>query len=346
VKTFHLRNTRPESGERGSDDDHYSVSACPACESIQIGAPLERYTAEQAATHFCPPWRNAERYERLRQSITKLWGGNTCVIRQCGACGFAFGDPFVGGDEEFYSILHEQHGYPAWRWDYDLAVRAVLARFPPGRLLEIGAGEGAFLKHLGPQWKAFAVEASDTTRGLLQQNGISVFPNLGEAARCHAASFDVVAMFQVLEHIASFHEVLKLCHALLRPGGRLIVTVPACEAMLLQPKITGEHDMPPNHINKFTARSLDIAMRVAGFCVLQTTSEPWSLGKISSSLYGRVHADSVDSSTFAAKVYRLQNRKLRIPFLAIAGALSIPRLLPFWRRLGTGGAFGMIAERL
>jgi len=345
VKTFQLRNTRPESGERGSDEDRYSVSACPACESIQIGAPIERYTAEHAAAHFCPPWRNADRYERLRQSITKLWGGNTCVIRQCSACGFAFGDPFVGGDEEFYSILHEQHGYPAWRWDYDFAFREVLALFPQGRLLEIGAGEGVFLKHLGPQWKAFAVEASDTTRALLQQNGISVFPNLGEATRCHAASFDVVAMFQVLEHIASFHEVLKLCHALLRPGGQLIVTVPTCEAMLLQPKITGEHDMPPNHINKFTTRSLDIAMRIAGFCVLQTTNEPWSLGKISSSLYGRVHADAVDPGTFAAKVYRLQNRKLRIPFLAIAGALSIPRLLPFWRHLGTGGAFGMIAER-
>jgi len=150
----------------------------------------------------------------------------------------------------------------------------------------------------------------------------------------------------VLEHIAHFHEVLRLCHALLRQRGRLIVTVPACEAMLLQPKITGEHDMPPNHINKFTARSLDIAMRAAGFCVLQTRNEPWSLVKVSSSIYGRVHADAVDPGTFAAKVYRLQSRRLRIPFLAIAGALSIPRLLPFWRHLGTGGAFGMIAERL
>ena len=145
MKTFQPRNPKSESGQRSSHEDRYSVSACPACESVQIGAPVERYTAEDAATHFCPPWRNADRYERLRQSITKLWGGNTCVIRQCSACGFAFGDPFVGGDEEFYSTLHEQHGYPSWRWDYDLAVREVLAFFPQGRLLEIGAGNGADL---------------------------------------------------------------------------------------------------------------------------------------------------------------------------------------------------------
>ena len=343
--SFQIMNTESQSVETGTEADCYSVSACPACESIQIGAPVERYTVEQAAGHFCPPWRNASRYKRLRQSITKLWGGNTCVIRQCSACGFAFGDPYIGGDEEFYSILHEQRGYPSWRWDYDIAVREVLALFPHGRLLEIGAGEGVFLKYLGRQWKTFAVEASDTTRALLQQNGISVFPSLREAARRHAESFDVVTMFQVLEHIAPFHEVLKLCHVLLRSGGRLIVTVPACEAMLLQPKIIGEHDMPPNHINKFTPRSLDIAMTAAGFCVLQTIYEPWSLRKVLSSIYSRVRPDSVNPRTFAAKVYRLQNRKLRIPILAIAGALSIPRLLPFWRHLGTGGAFGMIAER-
>jgi SAM-dependent methyltransferase len=326
--------------------DRYSVLVCPACESNQIGAPLERYTVEQAATHFCPPWRNANRYDRLRQSITKLWNGNTCVIRQCNACGFAFGDPFVGGDEEFYSILHEQHGYPSWRWDYDLAVREVLAHVPSGRLLEIGAGEGVFLRHLGPQWTTFAVEASDTTRALLVQNGISVFSSLGEAVHRNAESFDVVTMFQVLEHIASFREVLKSCHMLLRPGGRLVVTVPDCEAMLLQPKLIGEHDMPPNHINKFTPRSLDIAMTAAGFRVLQTSYEPRSLGKISSTIYGRVHGDSTNPSTFAAQIYRIQNRKLRIPLLAIAGALSIPRLLPFWRHLGKSGAFGMITERL
>jgi hypothetical protein len=66
---------------------------------------VERYTADEAAKHFCPPWRNASRYERLRQSITKLWGGYTCVIRQCSACGFAFGDPFIGGDEEFTAFF-------------------------------------------------------------------------------------------------------------------------------------------------------------------------------------------------------------------------------------------------
>ena len=47
--------------------------------------------------------------------------------------------------------------------------------------------------------------------------------------------------------------------------------------------------MPPNHINKFTPRSLDIAMTAAGFCVLQTRYEPWSLRKVSSSIYSRVH---------------------------------------------------------
>jgi hypothetical protein len=83
---------------------------CPVCGVSCSESPLYRYTAAAAAAHFCPRTRDAGRNHRLEQSIRKLWQGETCVILRCKACTFTFGYPFVGGDEEFYSILHDQLG--------------------------------------------------------------------------------------------------------------------------------------------------------------------------------------------------------------------------------------------
>src|SRR6266704_1242568 len=94
---------------------------CPVCGSLCSGTGLYRYTVVEAAAHFCPRTRDADRHRRLQACIRRLWQGEECVILRCSACGFAFGHPFVGGDEEFYSILHEQKDYPAWRWDFDFA---------------------------------------------------------------------------------------------------------------------------------------------------------------------------------------------------------------------------------
>src|SRR5437867_9033702 len=115
---------------------------CPVCHRLCVGPPLYRYTVSQAAAHFCPKKRNAERNIRLEACIRRLWQGEECSILRCGECDFAFGYPFVGGDEKFYTILHEQKDYPAWRWDYNVARDQVLKGKEGGRILEIGAGVG------------------------------------------------------------------------------------------------------------------------------------------------------------------------------------------------------------
>ena len=88
-------------------------TCCPVCSCLCAEQPLYRYTIEKAAAHFCPPTRDVDRNRRLRERVRALWQGNDCAILRCGKCGFAFGHPFVGGDEEFYQLLHEQKDYPA-----------------------------------------------------------------------------------------------------------------------------------------------------------------------------------------------------------------------------------------
>src|SRR5882724_9047022 len=138
---------------------------CPVCGSECASQPLYRYTATQAAAHFCPPTRDLERNRRLHDCIDTLWHGSDCTIHRCDECGFAFGYPFVGGDEEFYRLLHEQKEYPAWRWDYDVAIGEAVRKFEGGRILDVGAGVGMFLRELEGSWECYAIEGSEVTRG-------------------------------------------------------------------------------------------------------------------------------------------------------------------------------------
>lgn len=316
---------------------------CPVCGQQCDAEPLYRYTVSQAAAHFCPPSRDAIRYGRLVKCIRRLWEADECVTLRCDNCEFAFGHPFVGGDEEFYRILHEQKGYPAWRWDYDVAVAEAIAKFSGGRILDVGAGVGMFLRSLDQNWERHAVEGSEVTRSEVEASGINIFRDLSDAARTYAGTFQVVTLFQVLEHIAEFDGLLKQCRQLLAPGGRLVITVPDGEAMIRQERLTGCHDMPPNHISKWSPDSLARVLRGIGFECSQPIYEPASWGNVKANLHMRVSADAAQQKSLAAQAYRIRSKPLRIAVLSFLGAPALLRMLPNARQLRLGGAFAMVA---
>ncbi|HEY9693361.1 MAG TPA: class I SAM-dependent methyltransferase [Oculatellaceae cyanobacterium] len=318
---------------------------CPVCGSICSDPPLYHYTAAEAAAHFCPSTRNADRNQRLEKCINKLWEGNDCTIHRCSDCGFAFGNPFVGGDEEFYSILHEQKDYPGWRWDYDMALKEALGAFTGGKILEIGAGAGVFLRHLGKEWQCYAMEGSEITRKNLEATGIKVFRNFSEVPPSEVGTFQVVSLFQVLEHIADFRTVLSEGYQLLADGGRLFLTVPDGEAMIRQEKLTGCADMPPNHLLKWTPDSLARALRDAGFEPSQATYEPASLKNLKDSLHLRMISDATNERSLAAQVYRISNKPIRAGLLAGLAVPALLRMFPYISQLTQGGSFAMVGVK-
>jgi hypothetical protein len=279
----------------------------------------------------------------LAACIGRLWGTDRCRILQCGECGFGFADPFVGGDEEFYALLHEQAGYPGWKWDFELAVPEI-ARFPGGgRALDIGAGTGYFLKSLPKQWGRYATEGSPATRAVLRDAGIEVFPDL-TAVVADSGGFQVITLFQVLEHIAEFPGLLRRCRELISPEGRLIVTVPDGRAMIRQEQVTGCPDMPPNHVNKWGPESLGRALAAAGFLSEKTVPQPASWRKVSNLAYLRVLSDAADSRSLATRVYRIDSKTVRALLLRALGIPAVLRMLPQIRRWPWSGSFGVVAR--
>jgi SAM-dependent methyltransferase len=106
---------------------------------------------------------------------------------------------------------------------FDLPVKA--------RILEIGSGTGGNLQMLSSFGQVSAVEMDPTARSIaLERTGGRFDIRLGS---CPAnipfrnEKFDLICLFDVLEHIDQDVETLVAVKALLREGGRVLVTVPA-----------------------------------------------------------------------------------------------------------------------
>jgi SAM-dependent methyltransferase len=142
----------------------------------------------------------------------------------------------------------------------------VIARLglPAGaRLLEIGAGTGANLAMLGRHGELCAMESDDFARQhACGASGVAVLPGrLPDAVPFADHSFDLVCLLDVLEHIDDDRAALRRVRDLLRPEGRVLLTVPAYQWLY------GPHDRAHHHRRRYTAREVRRTAREAGFDV-------------------------------------------------------------------------------
>src|SRR5262249_44374054 len=74
-------------------------------------------------------------------------------------------------------------------------------------------------------------------------------------------SYDLVLMLDVLEHIADDHEALRAARSAVRPGGHLLLTVPALSWLW------SRHDEVNDHFRRYSRSLLRTVLRDAGFHV-------------------------------------------------------------------------------
>lgn len=134
-------------------------------------------------------------------------------------------------------------------------------------ILEVGSGTGANLALLaefghvtGLEMEQRAIDLARRTLGprkdirLLQGRCPEDLDRLEQR-------FDLVCLFDVLEHIAQDLEALSRLRTLLKPGGRLLLTVPAYQWMW------GPHDEHFHHVRRYGKRELLRTCEAAGFAV-------------------------------------------------------------------------------
>ncbi len=128
------------------------------------------------------------------------------------------------------------------------------------RILDAGCGTGAGLDNIEQLGHAFGLDASPEALRFCRKRGKSrLFATSLESPGVLDGSFDAATMLDVLEHIDDDRRALQSLFRLLRPGGHLILTVPA------YPFLWSEHDEALHHKRRYRARDLATRVRDAGF---------------------------------------------------------------------------------
>lgn len=110
-----------------------------------------------------------------------------------------------------------------------------------GRLLDMGCGLGFFLHAMKSyaRWEAYGCEISPVAvRYAHETLGL---PNVHcrrlEEADWPPGSFDLITMWDVIDHIPRPDPLLRRCHALLREGGRCFLRTPNVRVQLLRARL-------------------------------------------------------------------------------------------------------------
>ncbi len=148
--------------------------------------------------------------------------------------------------------------------------RAELLRcLEPGRrFLEVGAGDLTLTADLLGRFESgVAVELTPEVRDFharlpaYDRDRLEVF--VGDATTLElGGNFDAVVSCEVLEHIADDSSFLRFLHGQLRPGGQLLLSVPA------RMKYWNLHDEVVGHLRRYEKPRIESVLEDAGFeCV-------------------------------------------------------------------------------
>lgn len=141
---------------------------------------------------------------------------------------------------------------------FDLLDRA-LERREDLEVLEVGCGPGGMLDNLSRYGRVHALDiAHDAMRYCKQRGYERVVTGSGTELPFGDNLFDLVAAFDAIEHIPDDNLALREIHRVLKPGGKVFVSVPAYQFLFSQ------NDRLVHHQRRYTRRLLRERFEAAG----------------------------------------------------------------------------------
>ncbi len=198
-----------------------------------------------------------------------------------------------------------------------------LARaWAPGQLFEVGAGTGEMAQEflrLGHHASLYDLGAQ--TRSLLRRryDGNSEVEIVDSIEAVADASVDYLLAFEVLEHISDDAAALRAWTAKLRPGGRLLVSVPAHQRKF------SATDLRVGHVRRYERQELHRLIESAGYEAIQIACYGFPLGNI-----GRVIGNLLEPRIRDDDRADAVGRSIRSGTQQSGGVLALGRLLRPW----------------
>lgn len=262
-------------------------TGCPICSSKKFKKLWTSSCSEQAR-HFLSPLDDIKKYEQLKEHITFLQKSYYVTKKECLNCGFIYSFPYCSGDKKFYDLIYSKNNkYPQERWEFEKSIEIIkLSKVKNPKILEIGSGDGAFIKKLinnklTKKNSICSIEYSEYGKSNIKKLGINClsidikqFKN-----QLPHKKYDFICLFQVLEHQDNNNELFRTLKNFLNSKGELLISVPNKKVIIFNELNGALLDMPPNHIGLWSKSSIKKLSELNDLNLIENSIEPFSLRK-------------------------------------------------------------------
>lgn len=188
-----------------------------------------------------------------------------------------------------YDVMESRHRLEFKEALFEDSLQEIGRIQKPGRLLDVGCGNGMFLKLARKRgWETYGVEPSTTASGYAREIlGLNVIGGTLPEAHFADRFFDVVTLYDVLCHVPSPLEQLMEVHRVLKVGGLLVLRVR--NALFHVGLVRLSPSLEPYlafHLYCFTPATIRFMLRKAGYSrprvgnSLPTHCDPYSISPV------------------------------------------------------------------
>lgn len=216
-------------------------------------------------------------------TLADRFSGKLFQLVKCSQCGLIYLTPrpsmeeldaYYPDDYEAYqppsatmSASHSWHARRMW----EMQAKYVM-KFSPvsGKLLDVGCATGEFLDTIRQYgWQVTGLEViAKAAQSARQRYQLEVFTGTLETVDLPANAYDVITLWDVLEHLPDPQAALRRCFELLKPGGYLFFSIPNLDSIdrhLFGSKWIGWDT--PRHFTLFTHLTLKRILDHTGFSI-------------------------------------------------------------------------------
>lgn len=214
----------------------------------------------------------------------------------CGTCDVVFANP-MKTDKAFYEesvdyLFRDRLILDLIRWDFRWDMVEFLKNPPvkSGSLLDIGCGTGYFVKRtIDMGFKSYGIEFNERSvmmgKEHFNMDTLYAADIRGLAGQFPGLKFDVVTLFQVLEHLEDPNQIMADIKQVIAKDAVVVIALPFRGRW---PDTAGEGDYPPHHLTKWSLKAIEYFLDKNGFHIKRHLVENFPIRNMSSLLYNHI----------------------------------------------------------